>query len=335
MSYRDEPPIRARRSWVPIAIGAGALAALLGGGLLGVVLLDDSRDAAADVSASAIASPSVPATPSVTAQPSATGSAEPSPSTSPTPRAAAIMPNRAIVEVTTDGLNLRTAPDAGSQPLATLEPGRRAFIIGEPVDAGDLRWYRVAPFDDVNGCESGCGLIGFAATPISETEDPWLAEAEVDCPQSPMTAEQIAVLTALEALHCYGRTEIEVTGTVDLPIHGPINPYRYSPGWLTYEHLEFLRHAWWISFRPDPDAGLETPARGDVVRVTGHFEDPAATDCRVTVDPEFFGGEIPAEFEAEINPARVILDCRAAFVWTHYEGIGFEDLGECCGLPPP
>jgi hypothetical protein len=173
------------------------------------------------------------------------------------------------------------------------------------------------------------------ATPVSGDEGAWIRPVEVTCPSSPTTAAQIGVLDPFEALHCYGRSELEITGTLDLPLHGPISPYRYSPGWLTQESLLFLRDAWWITYRPHPDAGLESPERGDVVRVTGHFEDPAATDCRVTVDPEFFGGEIPDEFESTIVAARVVLDCRTAFAWTDYEVIGFQDLGECCGGPLP
>ncbi|HEX7195697.1 MAG TPA: SH3 domain-containing protein [Candidatus Limnocylindria bacterium] len=329
-AYTAQPAPK-RRPWIAVAVVVGGLAAVLGGGLLGLAVMGNPNEVGG---ASPTASPSVSAQPSGSSEPSAAASASQAASPSSAPTTAAIIPNRAIAEVTTDGLNLRSAASEDSETLVTLEPGRRAFIIGEPTDAGDLRWYRVAPFDDVEGCEGGCGLIGFVATPIAASEDPWLTEAETTCPSSPMTAEQIAVLTALEALHCYGRTEIEVTGVVDLPIHGPLNPYRYSPGWLTQEHLEYLQHAWWISYRPHPDAGLETPERGDVVRITGHFEDPAATDCRGTVDADFFGGEIPAEFESTLNPARIILDCRAAFVWTEYEVIGFEDLGECCGFPP-
>jgi len=261
-----------------------------------------------------------------------------SPTSSPsasTPATAAAIPNRAIAEVVSDSINLRVAAGEASEALVTLERGRRLFIIGEPTEASDLRWYRVAPFDDVETCDDSCGLIGFVATPVSEAEDTWIEAVEVTCPSSPMTAEEIGALDAFEALHCYGRNEIEITGTLDLPLHGPISPYRYSPGWLTQDSLLFMRNAWWITYRPHPDAGLEAPERGDVVRATGHFEDPAATDCRVTVDPDFFGGEIPDEFESTIVPARVILDCRAAFAWSEYEVIGFEDLGECCGLPPP
>jgi hypothetical protein len=85
-----------------------------------------------------------------------------------------------------------------------------------------------------------------------------------------------------------------------------------------------------VEFRADPGVGLEVPERGDVVRVTGHFEDPAATSCRAEVDEDASGGE-PVQLP---EPARVILDCRATFVWTGYEVTGFEDLGPCCGSVP-
>lgn len=332
-TYAALPPTRSagRRWWIPAAIAAGGVAALLGGALLGVALMGEPDDAVGDASPSATATTSAV---DPTVAPSESEGPTPSPSASE-PATAAVIPNRAIAEVTTDGLNLRAAAGEGSESLVTLEPGRRLFIIGEPSEASDLRWYRVAPFDDVEGCEDGCGLIGFVATPIGDDDDAWIQEVSVTCPSSPMTAEQIGILDPLEALHCYGRNEIEITGTLDLPLHGPISPYRYTPEWLTQGSLLFLRDAWWITYRPHPDAGLEEPERGDVVRVTGHFEDPAATDCRVTVDPDFFGGEIPDEFESTVIPARVVLDCRTAFAWTDYEVIGFQELGECCGGPLP
>ncbi len=325
-------PLPEGRRWgVPVAIGLGAIAALLGGALIGVALMGSPDGTASDPSPTATATASAD-TP--TAGPSHTLDPSPSPSASEA-TAAAPIPNRAVVEVATDGLTLRAAAADESESLLTLERGRRLFIIGEPSDGSELRWYRVAPFDDIEGCEGGCGLIGFVATPLSDDEEPWIERVEVSCPSSPTTAAEIGVLDPLEALHCYGRNEIEITGTLDLPIHGPISPFRYSPAWLTQGSLLFMREAWWITYRPHPEADLEEPERGDVVRVTGHFEDPAAADCRVTVDPDFFGGEIPDSFESTVIPARVVLDCRTAFAWTDYEVIGFEDLGECCGLPKP
>jgi hypothetical protein len=85
-----------------------------------------------------------------------------------------------------------------------------------------------------------------------------------------------------------------------------------------------------VEFRADPESGLDVPERGDVVRVVGHFEDPAATSCRAEIDPEVSGDD-PVQLP---NAARVVLDCRATFVWTDYEVTGSEDLGPCCGTVP-
>jgi hypothetical protein len=320
-------PHRGRQWWIPAGIAAGALAAVIGGALVGVALMN--RPQAGDA---LTASPS----PSAPAGSEAAGSSSPSepPATSsPSTPVAGILPNRAIAEVVTDGLNLRSAGNESASLLATLERGRRLFIIGDPSTSAGLRWYRVGTVDEPGVCEEGCGLIGFVATPIA-VADTWIEEVELSCPSSPLTAEAMFALQPLEALHCYGRSEIVITGTMDHPIEGPITPYVYTPDWLTNQVTTFVRGAWWIWFRPHPDAALNPPQRGDVVRVTGHFEDPAATSCRGTVDPDFFGGEIPDDFESTLDPARLILDCRATFVWTGYEVIGFEDLGPCCGSLP-
>lgn len=336
--YADEPSDSRGPRWIPIAAGMVAVAAVAGGALLSIALTGGRQDGIGQASADASASPaaSTQSLPSVAATaesltPSASDAPTPSPSA--TEPVAAVIPNVAIAEVVTDGLNIRSAADESAEALGTLAAGRRVIIVGPPTDAGDLRWYRVGTVDQ-GECGDACSLVGFVATPMA-ADDPWLEPVEISCPVSPMTAEQIGQLNPLEALHCYGRSEIEVTGTLDLPLHGPLTPYRFTPGWLTDDHLEHMRGAAWITYRPHPDAGLAQPERGDTVRVTGHFEDPAATDCRATVDPEFFGGEIPAGFESLLSPARVILDCRASFTWTDYEVIGNVDLGPCCGQPLP
>jgi len=178
-------------------------------------------------------------------------------------------------------------------------------------------------------CPEDCNLIGHVATPTAAEEEAWIAEVAIDCPSSPMTHVQLTSLLPLEALHCFGRNDIVVTGTVENPCCNPPSPIRLTPEWLAGFSPAFLRQeggtTFVVAFRADPDSGLEVPERGDVVRVTGHFEDPAATSCRASIADD---AEEPVELP---NPARVILDCRATFVWTDYEVTGFEDLGPCCG----
>jgi hypothetical protein len=328
-------PQKPRRPWwVPAGIVAGGLAAIIGGGLVGTLLLGDPDPNLAAASATPTPSASASTDPSsspdsaspeaASQQPTAAATATPAP-------AAAIIPNRAIAEVVTDDLNLRAASNQSAEVITILKRGQRVFIIGEPAENGGLRWYRVATVDDPAQCDHGCNFIGFVATPLPE-EDRWVAPAETSCPTSPMTAEAIGRLQPLEALSCYGRTEIVVTGTMDHPFHGPMTPYRFSPGWLTDDYRRFMREAGWIWFRAHPDSGLNAPDPGQIVRVTGHLEHPAATDCRARVDPEFFGGQVPADFEP-LSGARVILDCRATFVWTAYSVLGFESLAYPPGDP--
>jgi hypothetical protein len=260
-------------------------------------------------------------------------SIEPTPSPSPTPAQAPVIANRSIVEVGADPLNLREQPSESASVLAELIPGRRLFVIGDPTDGAELRWYRVGMVSGPD-CPDDCNLIGHVATPIAADEEPWIAEATIDCPSSPMTHGQLTALLPLEALHCFGRNDITVTGTVDTPCCSGPNPIRVTPEWLAGPAPAFLRQegpvTFVVEFRADPGAELEVPERGDVVRVIGHFEDPAATSCRAEIDEEASGGA-PVQLP---NPARVILDCRATFVWTGYEITGFEDLGPCCGWAP-
>jgi hypothetical protein len=296
-----------------VAIILGGIGAIAGGALLAIAL-DADDDTAAGPSAAATSS--VAAAASVAASESA--SAEPTPS--PTPAQAPVIANRTIVEVGGEPLNLRQQPSDSAGILSELAPGLRLFTIGEPTDAGELRWYRVGVVN--RDCGDDCNRIGYVATPVAAEEEPRIAEVAIDCPSSPMTVEALVGLAALEALHCYGRTDIVVTGTIDTPASSEPVAIEYTPEWLAGPApAHFVGEGGAIGFRAAPDSDLEVPERGDVVRVTGHFEDPAATSCRASIADD---QEDPVELP---HPARVVLDCRATFVWTAYEVTGSEDLG--------
>ena len=302
--------------WVPAGIIAGGIAALGAGVLLAALVGDGTDSVAGDPSPSATAS---------TVASSSSGSSEsaaPTASAEPTPEPAPFIPNLGIAAVVTDGLNLRSQPNDGSNVIAEMATDWRLFVIGAPTEAADLRWYRVATLPSPT-CPAQCELIGYVSTPIEAAEEPWIQEVGVDCPISPMTHDDLSALLPLEGLHCNGRNEILVTGTVELPEGvGYEGPFAYSPAWLAHPlAIPFLATAGGhvIGFRAPPDADLDPPEDGDVVRVTGHYEDPAATSCRVTVDPAF-ADEEPQPVPPE--PALAVLTCRATFVWTDYEVIG-------------
>lgn len=319
-AYAAPAPPRGRASagrpwWVPLAIVVGGIAAIGGGALLAIAL-GDRDEVGADPSAGASASVTETASSAVSEAPSV----EPTPRPSPTPAQAAVIANRSIVEVGDDPLNLRQQPSESASLLSELAPGLRLITIGEPTEAGELRWYRVGVVN--RDCGDACNRIGYVATPLAADEEPWIAEVAIDCPSSPMTVEALVGLAALEALHCYGRTDIVVTGTIDTIDSAPPIVIEYTPGWLAAPApAQFVGAGGAIGFHAAPDSGLEVPERGDVVRVTGHFEDPAATSCRATAAED-------AEESVDVpEPARVVLGCRATFVWTDYEVTGSEDLG--------
>jgi len=300
--------------WVPAGIIAGGIAALGAGVLLAAILDGDPEPVAGDPSPSAGETASVAA--SSSAEPS--DSAVATPTAEPTPEPAPVIPNLGIAAIVTDVLILRSQPNEGASVVAELDPGWRLFVIGAPTEADELRWYRVATMSSPT-CSERCELIGYVATPIP-AGDPWIQAVAINCPISPMTHDDLRALVGLEALHCYGRNEIVVTGTIAEPIAGYEGPFAYSPAWLAHPlALPVLAtpDSHWIGFRPHPDADLDAPEDGDVVRVTGHYEDPAATSCRVTVDPAFADENPPLP-----DPALVVLGCRATFAWTDYEVIG-------------
>jgi hypothetical protein len=59
-------------------------------------------------------------------------------------------------------------------------------------------------------------------------------------------------------------------------------------------------------------------ARGDVVRLRGHFDDPAATSCSAETDPGFEGPAVDVPF--------LVLFCREQFVPDDWELIDHREL---------
>lgn len=303
-----------RPAWLPFAIIGGGIAALLAGVLL-ALLLGDGPEQVGDASPT----PGQSASTAASASTAPSDTPEPTPTAEPSPDTAVIIPNLGIAEVVTDVVNLRSQPNDGASLVAALEADRRLFIIGEPTEADDLRWYRVAVVATEN-CLDQCDLIGYVATPI-EDDDPWISEVAVDCPISPMTIDALAALAPLEALHCFGNNEIVVTGTIDETLGGYESPVLFNPAWLAFPFAPpyFLTtNGRAIGYHPHPAADLEPPDDGAVIRVTGHYEDPAAPSCVAYIDPEFDGdGE-----DLLPDPVLVVLTCRATFAWTDYEVVG-------------
>jgi hypothetical protein len=71
-----------------------------------------------------------------------------------------------------------------------------------------------------------------------------------------------------------------------------------------------------LLLRISPDSGLQLPTvGGQILRVTGHFNDPAASTCEMSGQPI----DGPA-----ISPETAQLYCREQFVLDEYEVIGTD-----------
>jgi hypothetical protein len=297
--------------WLPLVLGFGG-AAILGIGLLVVLLLtgDDSGVAGATQS------PSPSASIGPTADASAGAPSEeptPSPSPSPTPRPA--LANRSIVQVETDGLELRTEP-SGGDVIGTLGSGSRLFVIGTPQDASE-RWYRVAVVDGpYSGCEPDVcpNDIGYVADGTSQ-DDATLVASTLDCPSSPMDAATLDGLLPLERLSCYGGNPIVVRGTLNSCFcDGPID-VTYNPGWLAGPVTQFLfdgTSALWLRFERNeyPDDLVA----GDIVETAVSMEHEAAPACTVSGPP----GDVPSN-------AEIVLTCRTQLVVEELTVTGHDD----------
>jgi hypothetical protein len=282
------------------------------------------------------AAESLAPSPSATADPSIEPSSSPQPDPSSMPVATEPLPSpgaltdRAVAEVAVAGLNLRREPGGGAEIRGTLDEGARVFVIGDPQVVDDMAWYRVAVVD---GPYSGCidahcpGDIGWVASGAT-TADAWLRPVGLDCPSSPMTAEQLATLLPLERLSCYGGNDVVVTGTLDVCYCDANAPLTWEPSWLALPISPFLFHETYtfIRFEEEPPADLEP---GDVVSATLAMEHEAAATCIIRAAPGFFGptpsGESPPVIE-EPDPAQTVLGCRTQLVVKSYEVTGTEDV---------
>lgn len=129
-----------------------------------------------------------------------------------------------------------------------------------------------------------------------------------------MTA--VVLLDLPARLSCFGGSTITFDATVSKPIQDCGVGPRVSPTWFCFPGV-FLAvpnaapdsglgalDAYW-----SPASGL-TPKSfppGKTVRITGHFDDPAASSCRVTSVPK---GQSPEPHAAPV------LGCRETFIVT-------------------
>ena len=128
-------------------------------------------------------------------------------------------------------------------------------------------------------------------------------------------------MTEWERLACFGNRSVTVDGTFGCNGCGGTAAGTFEPEWLAYPLAGFVTTAWKVggqmggshlTFRIPPDSGIPYPTDGSILRLEGHFNDPAASTCVMTHPT------------SEISPQGAELTCREQFVLDGYEIIGTD-----------
>jgi hypothetical protein len=153
------------------------------------------------------------------------------------------------------------------------------------------------------------------------------------CPPVPMTIALIGSMTDLARRECLGDGSFEVHGVAENCYLDGIHPYVVEPAWLggpfcQYRAIELGANVSLPIHIPPSLRIPDTLIRGDLVRIVGHVNDPAAGDCALVPT-----GEIDTtEAQAALALQQAILACRSAFVVSELEITGHIDLANPFGF---
>ncbi len=271
------------------------------------------------------------------------GESSPSPTASSSPSAtppAVVAPDNLLppysVASVLEELELREGPGVGGPVLTTIAAGQVVWIQGSgefgPVTTGGVTYYPASFALNYAGWPAGVdgGFQGWV--PTERDGVPLVELAPVVCPVDAPRPGVLAGMTAWARLTCYGRGEVVLEGSW-VNGSGGIWPWDGEPAWLVPPDVERAISGadGQFSFVLAPNvvvpAGLE--AVGGRVRITGHFDDPAAATCVIRA------GEPIVEQPA----GSVHLFCRERFVATSLEllEISMPSLSPavgCVGSPP-
>ena len=290
--------------------------------------------------------------PPPTATAATTGAAEPSvapyPPIVPTP--AGILPPDSVARVTAAGLRVRGGrpgtPDH-EQVIYSLSAGDLVLIGSSPLSylpaefTPDGRgWYEIHAGGAEIDSYMGGGINGWVAEGEHGLE--WLATEALMCRGADTLAGVLTPpdqggqthewATAWDQLACFGGDQLELEGVIETPCYeGAETPYEYQPAFVANPDIcagrdfvvdeidaEGNHEGRALQLRFPPAFGA-WPERGELVRVRGHFDDPASSTCTVKVQPDY-------DFVAVFDPEFVILACRERFVVDGLTVIGHRDL---------
>jgi hypothetical protein len=248
-----------------------------------------------------------------------------------------VLLNRAVRVVVAE-LNMRERPTTSAKRVWTMS---RDLVLGvnyyPPVRADGYTWYfgttlrseeghlpplpenPHAVIDPIGGWfAAGKGSIEYVE-PIpprcpAVVELPNLGVSEVDL-------RNLGVMLAQERLSCFEDFPIEFEGTYGCPGCTPELFGDFRPRWLADPNI--------VNFVGDPNGfgillrfpreGTGPPTDGSIIRVRGHFDDPAASSCELAfVEP--WGDMVPAPAPSSFAEHW----CRQMFVVDRYDVIGTD-----------
>lgn len=216
-----------------------------------------------------------------------------------------------------------------------MDAGETLLVLGPGVvGAHGYDWYEVAYGAGI-GADGyvhaiGTGLIAGATSQGNEQFISWSDER---CPMAPVDVVTLGGLTGWTLAHCDIGPLVGLEGMLNQPIHGPLTPFAYEPGWLWFPGWfltepdeagsAFMWSGWSIGLHFPPGVDSSALRRGDLVRIDGHINDPAASECRIFGSGEQ-GGPEPSEDQQQAFG----LGCSVAFVVDAIELTGHIDLAE-------
>jgi hypothetical protein len=220
-----------------------------------------------------------------------------------------------VAQVVDTDLVIRTAPGVGADSVilpGLLDPPALLYVMDGPVVADGLEWYEVIP-SGIDYLPTGYPASGWVAAGSREGA-PWIGAAQLDCP-APQDLLSVVSLSDAATLACYGAETLTLEGTwkgCSPAVLGGAG----TPDLFFAQSCEITPDGLARDVIPNPgalevvhegDVALENDQVGMTVRVTGHFDDPLASECTYRTEP------VPADLG--------ILQCRAMFIATSAEAV--------------
>jgi hypothetical protein len=268
----------------------------------------------------------------VSVLPTVTPSASVNPSSTPTPSepTASETPITvdALVATLVDELSVRAMPGADQELLGSLGHGEIGLVMGDSVVMDGTPWYPVTGLGLPPGTGCGpppesepfgyCGAWRGWIAGADEAGEPALerTDLQVECPAPDI--EGVLSVGSIYRLLCYGDEEVTITAYwPELPPDGGLGgacpPPDMGVSWLACQRVnnffvnedESDSDSAGLRVSLDPARGIEIPAGGQWLRITGHFDDPAAQRCFEAT-----------ESVEDPDPLGAVLQCRVEFVAT-------------------